>query len=73
MTSGSDSKVPFCINCAHHSHTPYLDTEQPRNNHRCDAVYDVVTGEQLKESCGDVRGDQGECGHDGKLFLPVLK
>lgn len=49
MTSGSDSKVPFCINCAHHSHTPYLDTEQPRNNHRCDAVYDVVTGEQLKD------------------------
>ena len=60
---------PFCIDCKHHSlraDTP--PTKALAGDYVCDAVFNVVTGEQLNWKCQNARGDQLVCGRDGKLF-----
>jgi len=61
---------PLCINCKHHSLRSDLPaTSKPlASDYICDAVFHVVTGEQLNWKCQNARGDQLVCGRDGKLF-----
>jgi hypothetical protein len=61
---------PTCITCKHHSLRPNLPhTYKPlASDYICDAVFDVVTGEQLSWKCQNARGDQLVCGRDGKLY-----
>jgi hypothetical protein len=63
---------PFCINCKHARLVASpITSKVMASDYVCDAVFDVVTGEQLNWRCQNARGDVMVCGRDGKLFEPI--
>jgi len=59
--------VPICLCCKHHVRVAEPPPATP-SVHRCDAIYDVVTGEGLQMDCRSARSSPVLCGREGKLF-----
>ncbi len=61
---------PKCIECKHHYLRPDLPkgSKPLRSDYLCNAVFDLVTGEQLAPKCMNTREAGGECGKIGELF-----
>lgn len=63
---------PKCVDCKHHSRRPIqrVGEIQPVARDICDAVYDVVKGDQTYPDCYDVRSPDGWCGLEARMFKP---